>query len=153
MRPFPLGAPLHPSPCPGLVLPCASPSTVLTPKSFPGGFQKAFWGGVGVFLGGRFYSASPWAKPWCPTKPLPPLRALPVGFNFWGSFGGFFYHHFHVAVQVLHVSLCLRGSFQILVFTCFIWGKKPQKPTKTNLSNVLCIQFLGPFSKGREIFP
>lgn len=152
-RPFPLGDPPHPHPssAPPRSCPVPLPARFLTPKPFPaGGLKKAFWGGF--FWGGRFYSTSPWAEPSCPTKPPPCPEHFPWDFIFGVIFwGGFFVTISKWPFKFSTSSLRLRGSFQILVFTCFIWGQTEthrNEPVKCSLYTVL-----RSFSEGREIFP
>lgn len=152
VRPFPLGAPLHPSPCPILVLPCASPSTVLTPKSFPGGFQKPLGWGGGVFWGADFTQHPHGPNPRAQPNPFPPCKHFPWDLIFGVILGGFLLSFPSGRSSSPRLALPSREFSDSCIYL-FYMGEKKQKPTKTNLSNVLCIQFLGPFSEGREIFP
>lgn len=146
MRPFPLGAP-HPSPV--LLLPCASPSTVLTPKSFPGGFNKAFGVGWGVF-GGQILLCIPTGQSLVPSQTPSPLQALPVGFNFWGYFRGFFIIISKWPFEFSTSGSALEGVFRFLYLLVLYGGEKNHrnKPIRCSLYTVLWS-----FSEGREIFP
>lgn len=147
MRPFPLGAPLpQPRPAPAL---CLSQHG-FNPKILPRRVPKRLLGWGGVFLGGRFYSASPWAKPSCPAQPLPPpCKHFPWDLIFGVILGGFLIIISKWPFKFSTSGSAFEGVFRFL-YLLVLYGVKNHrnKPSRCSLYTVL-----RSFCEGREIFP
>lgn len=142
---LPFWGPLFPQPCPALCLSQHGSDPKILPRRVP----KAFGVGWGCFLGGRFLLSIPHGpNPGAQPSPFPPLQALPVGFHFWGYFGGFFILISTWPFKFSTPRSAFEGVFRFLYLLVLYGGKKNQKPTKNKPIQCSLYTVLGSFFRG-----